>query len=247
MSLEPMPDELRALIEAEPARLPPAGAEARLLERLDGSLLVAAAEVGAPAVSPRPGTGAPATGALGSVGLVKLPVLLGAGLFAAGVGSGALLHAKLAAPPPPPVTVSPAKESSVEVVREVAPVASAPETAPPGPARPVRRPAATPQPVTETTLEAERRLLEPARAALARGLTANALTLVATHERQFPDGALAEERDVLWVQALAQARELPEAKRRAVRFAARYPESLFLPVVEQATKDAVTDSGADDK
>jgi outer membrane protein assembly factor BamD (BamD/ComL family) len=83
-------------------------------------------------------------------------------------------------------------------------------------------------------LEAERKLVEMARTALARGQTADALAALRRHQRFFPNGELAEERDGLWVSALVATHEYAQAREQAVRFRRHHPHSLFAPVVEQA-------------
>jgi hypothetical protein len=75
-----------------------------------------------------------------------------------------------------------------------------------------------------------------ARTALARGQTADALAALRRHQRFFPKGELAEERDGLWVSALVATREYAQAREQAVRFRRHYPHSLFAPVVEQAIR-----------
>lgn len=85
-------------------------------------------------------------------------------------------------------------------------------------------------------LEAERKLVEMARTALARGHTAGALAALRKHQRSFPGGQLAEERDGLWVSALVATGEYAQAREQAARFRRHYPHSLFAPVVEQAIR-----------
>ena len=74
-----------------------------------------------------------------------------------------------------------------------------------------------------------------ARTALTRGDNASALSALDTHARDFPSSQLAEEREVLAIQALAAATRLPEAQKRAAAFRARYPASPLLPIVKEST------------
>lgn len=92
-------------------------------------------------------------------------------------------------------------------------------------------------------LSAERVLLDGARAALGRGDPAAAVVAARTHEQRFPRGALAEEREALYVQALAQSGKMPEARARAARFKQNYPDSMLLPAVTAAT-DKASEKGA---
>ncbi len=84
----------------------------------------------------------------------------------------------------------------------------------------------------------ERRLLERARTALARGQWTSALSAVRAHETRFPRGRLIEEREAIAIQALAASGEGNEARRRAGAFHARFPRSLFSGVIERATTTA---------
>ena len=102
----------------------------------------------------------------------------------------------------------------------------APVAAEPGRPHPVATPA--------STLGDEQALLEAARRALAAGDPRGALAAVSTHERRFAAGGLAEERDVLRIQAHARAGRMDEARAFAERFRARYPHSLLRAAVDYA-------------
>lgn len=80
-------------------------------------------------------------------------------------------------------------------------------------------------------LAAERASLDVARTALARGDGANALAGCDDHERRFPRGALAEEREAIAVQALVLSHRGDEARARAERFRRAHPRSILLPAV----------------
>ncbi len=82
-----------------------------------------------------------------------------------------------------------------------------------------------------STLAEERVGLEIARTAIGRGEHVHALEALAAHEREFPRSRVAEEREVLFVRALAGSGRRDEARRRAARFREQYPESLFLPAL----------------
>jgi hypothetical protein len=104
-------------------------------------------------------------------------------------------------------------------VETVAPVASiAPPTA--------RKP-----PSVIESPDAEVKLLERAQDAL-RTRSGEALALCTEHARRFPQGLLAQEREVIAIEALTQAGKLPEAQARAARFATSYPNSTHLRRVE---------------
>ncbi|MCA2982092.1 MAG: hypothetical protein INH41_20370 [Myxococcaceae bacterium] len=86
----------------------------------------------------------------------------------------------------------------------------------------------------DTALSAERALLEVARTALARGDVGATLAAVERHEREFPGGRLLEEREVLFVQALALSGRRGDAAARQAAFKTRFPDSLSLPAVDAA-------------
>jgi hypothetical protein len=60
------------------------------------------------------------------------------------------------------------------------------------------------------------------------------LSLAEQHARLYPNGVLAEERDVLSIEALARLGRLPRAQELAARFAARYPSSPYRKRIERA-------------
>jgi hypothetical protein len=80
----------------------------------------------------------------------------------------------------------------------------------------------------------ELKVLQPARAAVARGDFSSALSAIAEHERRFPVGQLTEEREALRVQALSGAHRTDEARRAAVAFRKRFPHSVLLSRMKEA-------------
>jgi TolA-binding protein len=74
----------------------------------------------------------------------------------------------------------------------------------------------------------ELKVLQPAREAVARGDFSSALATLAEHERRFPNGQLAEEREALRVQALSGLGRTEEAGRAAAVFRERFPASVLL-------------------
>ncbi|HLY52145.1 MAG TPA: hypothetical protein VKQ31_03960, partial [Steroidobacteraceae bacterium] len=81
---------------------------------------------------------------------------------------------------------------------------------------------------------AERLLLDAARTALASDRLAAALEATAQHEREYPDGAMVQEREAIAIRALVGLGRSGEARERVARFRARFPESVLLPAVEAA-------------
>jgi len=76
----------------------------------------------------------------------------------------------------------------------------------------------------EVDIDAELALLRTAQDAL-RADPARALDVAAEHTRRFGDGTLAQEREVVAIEALVALERRAEARTRAVRFTARWPRS----------------------
>jgi hypothetical protein len=87
---------------------------------------------------------------------------------------------------------------------------------------------------TSAGLADENAFIEAARAALSAGEPARAAALLAHHARIHPRGQMEEEREALWVQALAAAGDGPAARARADAFRRRFPRSIQLGVVAAA-------------
>jgi hypothetical protein len=84
---------------------------------------------------------------------------------------------------------------------------------------------------TAGVLSQEQALLDPARASLAHGDGAGALARLALHERRFPNGALAQEREAMTIRALVLTGDRDRARARAAAFRSRYPGSLLWPMI----------------
>lgn len=206
---EPIPRELAALLAAErsipPA--PPAAIE-RVRARLEATLASAPASVGASALS----TKLIISVVLAVVGVTGVIAYLG-------------LHDRAPSPaarddtpepPPSPVDVEPIGEHTAH--REPAVAAQGePGTGPTAP-RPHR---------------GEREILDEAMRCMSRGSAACALTEVAAHAREYPNGALVEEREAIRVEALELAGDIAAAQERARAFLVRYPTSIHVTRVRQ--------------
>jgi hypothetical protein len=143
---------------------------------------------------------------------------------------------KKAAPTPP--ALDPAPVEPTPVIEAPKPRVHAPASLDERHTAPTERRAApaheeAPAPARPANvLGAEQALLDPARAALARGDGKGALALLDQHARRFPDGALAQEREAMTIHALVRAGEPERARGRADAFHARYPDSLLWPMIE---------------
>ncbi len=125
--------------------------------------------------------------------------------------------------PPPSPAAQPAAEPSTAATivprRDDPPAAVRPRPASPPPA---------------ATLAAEQALLEQARRALAANDSRAALAAIARHGSRFAAGQLAEERELLRVQALVRAGRIDAARRHAAGFRRRFPASLLEEALDVA-------------
>lgn len=129
-------------------------------------------------------------------------------------------------PRPAPVTV----DAAVDAI--VPPDASRrPAGRPPKPPSTV---AANPPRSADSADTREPLLIDRARAALHRGLIDEALATLMRHERVHPAGALAEERDVLIIEAYVAKREAALARRRIERYRRDHPAGFLHARVDAA-------------
>lgn len=254
-----LPDDVMQLVSgarrAAPVHAPGDEARARMRARLAAALPLGlppgsgpdgggASAPSPPTVPPEGTMAAPPSGLL-----ARIPAWVAAATFVLGAAAGAVVGPRLAgekgAPNPmqsAPIGTSTSAVVSAEKPRPTTPVA---EAAPTVDVRDLPRVNASAQPSVSASstastraatsdLTAERSLLDVARTALGRGDFANALASADAHQKRFPKGALAEEREALAVQALAGAGRKEEARARAERFARSFPGSILLPAVEAA-------------
>ena len=233
--LDPVEPELRVWVDAERGHLEPVPAEvrARLEPAVRARIALGVAGGGS--------QGSPAESGGGALRLVRAhpaaSVLLA---LCVGAVGGALLRG---APRETVVYVDRASPLSSAVAVAVAPALSASAESPSvAPALPSSAPAvlsAGPQ----ADESAERVLLDAARSALVHGDPDGSWDALRKHERRFPRGALAEEREALAVRTLASLGRGPEAKRRLEGLRRQYPHSVFLPAAESALNTMTEDAG----
>jgi len=112
------------------------------------------------------------------------------------------------------------------------------------PRREAKKPAEPASEVAAADPTAELTLLRRARSHV-RSAPARALALVAEHEQRFASGVLAEEREVIAIEALLLSGERAAAEARAAAFTARYPQSAHLRRVRVLLSDPdVSDQGS---
>jgi hypothetical protein len=120
-------------------------------------------------------------------------------------------------------------EPSSESSSELSWTAPEPEPAPLHAAR-----VKPPKPVAEAQAYAmELLLLQPALEAVARRDFATSLSAIASHQRRFPAGQLAEEREGLRVKALLGLGRRPEAMHAGALFRERFPHSALLGQIQE--------------
>lgn len=132
--------------------------------------------------------------------------------------------------------VAPAPVAPVETfAAPTAPAATAPAAASPAPDRsalaPLELRSRHTAPDRAARRDDELRLLSRAQQALISE-PAVALALAERHRRLFPAGVLAQEREVIAIDALRGLRRTDDAEARVRQFRARYPHSAHLPRVE---------------
>jgi hypothetical protein len=163
--------------------------------------------------------------------------------FAVGAASGALVVGSWIGTPRTTPAVAPAPTASSAVAIPIAPstIPIAPSIVPPVTTAPVVA-SRSPEPVARAVpsagdgLARERTLIDRGRAALARGDGSAALLAIDEHARRFPNGALAEERELLAVRALAATGQRDAMHKRAAAFRQTFPDSVFLSIIDGIEK-----------
>jgi hypothetical protein len=208
-------------------RVPPALPEdvrARLVSRAEAAILEGTPETQR-ATRPRAGQ---------SIAVGKAAVAVAAGIAAA-------IYLFAGSAPSPPVAKAPvsAKPPASAPPEPTSPTISGSDPAPVAPsahARPVETPVTSARPTVTSRQEGspeEIQLLSRARQADARRDYPRVLSVLSEHERNFPSGRLAEEREVLRVKALVGLGRTDQARRTAARFRRQFPRSVLLHRVDE--------------
>jgi hypothetical protein len=226
--------ELDRLVRVARTRQPPPNVTRRVAQRLSAAGALAATATTA-------STEALPVGRLGAAKLAGALALLGLGCVvfvsttrsAEPAAPSASPVAMPTAPPlPPPSAVDDTPSIAVDALPSLAATAELPKerphaVAPRTPSRNLPAPAASPKP------EAEVVLIRRARFALPTD-PAGALGILEEHARTFSNGELAQEREVMAVEALAHLDRKAEAKRRAQALVGRFPRTPYVPRLEAA-------------
>jgi len=235
-----LPQDLRDLLDAErELDAPAADTRDRLVARLGPLLLVPSGGGGGPGPADAGTSAAAATRTIAGASL-RAKLLVPAIAAALGAAGGAGTHAYLTRAPAvaPERQVAPARGDTPPVPNVPAPASPLPEATPPEAPPPLAglRHAPTASsgaaPTASASLRTERLLLESATAALQRGDAPTALSTLRRHARLYPHGALAEEREMLWIKALRLQGDNAGAERRAKDFRRHFPSSLQQGAVE---------------
>ena len=247
-SLTPRPADVAALVDEERA-LPglPAGARERLRARIDllaplGGVGGGEGGGGGEGAGGSAGAGAAAASGGALKGAIASKIAIAAVAFGVGGASGAAVHATLAptAAPAPALTVS--AMAAPQPIASFAPPASASSSAlsvddlPNAAPKPSAK--ATPSAIdpSKDGLKQERVSLEVACTAITRGDYAGAIAALDRHAAAFPRGQLAEERELMRIQALVGQGRGPEAKARAAEFHRDFPHSLMKGAVDATVR-----------
>ena len=209
------PDELRELFQAG-VRDVPSHAELASLSAKLGPLLGPSGGPAASGTTPATGGSAATIGKLGAVAAA----LIGGAVLVTSLNQE--VPSNVPEPRPAPVAApAPKPEESPQAPSVTAAPSLAPET-------PSAEPSTDPRPAARnerrSTAELEVELLERARAAL-KNNPQFALSLTAEHKLRFPGGALAQEREVIAIEALKRLGRNDQASLRSDEFSKNYPGS----------------------
>lgn len=198
--------DLRAVLDSARAHEPTPGDLAELQAKLAAAL----------PPGTLPGAPPPPAGPAGAAGGKIALGFVATGVVAAAIAIATRTPSPTEAPPPPPASAiveapaPPPPPAPIETTPE--PIASASATPPARPAPP-------------RVVVPEATILKQAHDELLRGSPERALALAADHARAYPNGALAQERDVITIEALVRLGRKDEARRKARAFHAAYPGS----------------------
>ena len=136
----------------------------------------------------------------------------------------------------PPVPAAPEQGGNAELSLRAAPHAATPTAS--NPATTVApEPGAAASAPSGSSLSAQARELAQVKRLLDAGATAEALRQLATNFSAGEPTALSEERDALYVQALARAGRGVEARTRAREFLSRYPRSPYVTSIRRLAQE----------
>lgn len=239
--IDDLPSDLTELLEREASAHPEDTVlKETVLHRVEMSLALA---------TPMSVAGMHSAGSAGRVVGARIAAVIGVGAFAAGVTVGTLAANRTAAPAPAGPVVVAASQPTTTAVSQMPSIATPRfDPLPTAPSASVAIEIGQPRDKPNGDLVRERERLDFARSALDHDDPTEAIAALDYHARKWPHGYLAEEREVIWIQALAKSARWAEAQKRAAAFRQTYPTSVFAGTVDAAVGPAngpsfVTDSG----
>lgn len=196
----------------------------------------AGAAAGASAAGAASATGGSAASTLTGAAFASKLVL--GGVLAAGIALGVLADRVITRGTPPAASAGLAStELPAEPVVRALPDAAVPDAAPAADADAALHPGGSATAAAGAATSPEAQLIERARVALRRGTPDEALRTLMSHERRFPAGQLAEERDILLVEAYVAAGNLTLARERLEHYNATYPNGLHKQRAADAARE----------
>jgi hypothetical protein len=212
----------------------PSSAQLDALASKLGPLLGAAA--GGAAAGAAASSTAGGSAASGGAGLsIGAKVVAGVVLVGALAGGGAWLAERDGSPAPAAKPAATAAGRAVTPGAPAEPALPAPPAAePPALDAPSRAAPGSAKPPAAAAIK-ESELLEAAQRALGTN-PERALALTQTHRQRFPNGALAQEREVIAIEALSRLGRKNDAKRQSEAFEKTYPGSAHQRKVESAVE-----------
>jgi hypothetical protein len=224
-------ENLRSALRSAHADEPNALDIERLSRRLESELGIVIPPMGAPPTAPPPLPAIGKVGALKALTLAKW--IAGIGVAAGITGTGLIMtRARHDVQQVPAPTVAPTRVVPTEVV-PIVPSSPPPITTVevPPPVEPT--PSSTPSVSVATDPRAEYVLVSRAQEALSKGHWQEALSLAAEHQRRFPSGEHAEERERIAIEGTWRSGRHEDARRRAETFFTRYPKTIYRARLQQ--------------
>ena len=227
----PLSPELREVVNSgardEPAPERVAALQAAVTASIAAGITASAGTAAAASATAKAGLFKVVLGLLGAGGVAGA-ALVGTGVVDAPWSAPSREPASPVPSPPAPAPMADPEPLAPEIDRE-------PETKPDAVEEaPAKRAARPRPPATAGTIAEEAQLLERARSTLESNPRA-ALAAAESHRRRFRRGALAQEREVLVIDALMRLGRRASAERRAAAFTRQYPHSAHRERVERLT------------
>jgi hypothetical protein len=222
--------ESKALIELAREDDEPSVVDRARVRRALGASLATGLAVSSAASAAAGATAKAAGASAGLAGSLKIAMWVGVGMAVGALTTTTALVALRGPAAESTSAARPAPREASPIVKVPPPVHEAPAEEPADttiiPLEVTSKPTALrPPPPSPSSLAAEMRLLETARAALSGGDARRALSLIQEHEREFPAGSLSEERRASKVFALCELGRRAEAARAAAEFLRTAPAS----------------------